>query len=430
VGATGASTTEVTPNRHKVGLQFLLSQPESNRMTFHPISGRLTLTLSCMGIATLVACGGGGSFPFLTLDGTQPLVIGHRGSAGYLPDHTLGGYTLAIKNGADFIEPDLVATADGELVARHEPNITATTDVANHPEFASRKTTRMVDGASETGWFVTDFTLAELKTLYATQPFADRDQTHNKEYRIPTFREVLDLAKTEGAKAGRVVGVYPETKHPTYHADAGLKLEDRLLAILTEYGYTKKESPVIIQSFEVSNLQYLRPKTQVRLVQLVDGDDYDFKTGKVTFAAPFDRPYDWTKAGKTALFDSMLTPAGLAEIKKYADGVGPWKPYIVPVKGSFDAAGKMLDVNGDGAVNYMDTTSQPATTLIADAHKLGLMVHTWTFRNEPKRLAFDYKGDPKSEYLQFYRLGIDGLFSDFTDTAVAARATYLKEMGR
>ena len=203
-----------------------------------------------------------------------------------------------------------------------------------------------------------------------------------------------------------------------------------MLAILTEYGYTKKDSPVIIQSFEVSNLQYLRPKTQVRLVQLVDGDDYDFKTGKVTFAAPFDRPYDWTKAGKTALFDSMLTPAGLAEIKKYADGVGPWKPYIVPVKGSFDAAGKMLDVNGDGAVNYMDTTSQAATTLIDDAHKLGLMVHTWTFRNEPKRLAFDYKGDPKMEYLQFYRLGIDGLFSDFTDTAVAARAMYLKEVGR
>ena len=196
-------------------------------MKFSPLSGRLTLALSCLSVATLVACGGGGPISFLTLDGAQPLVVGHRGSAGYLPDHTLGGYTLAIKNGADFIEPDLVATRDGELVARHEPNITATTDVANHPEFASRKTTRMVDGASETGWFVTDFTLAELKTLYATQPFADRDQTHNKEYRIPTFREVLDLAKTEGAKAGRVVGVYPETKHPTYHADAGLKLEDR-----------------------------------------------------------------------------------------------------------------------------------------------------------------------------------------------------------
>jgi glycerophosphoryl diester phosphodiesterase len=390
----------------------------------------LVLVLTCLSAAALVACGGSDPAPLLTLNGAQPLVIGHRGSAGYLPEHTLEGYKLAIQNGADFIEPDLVATKDGELIARHEPNITGTTDVASRPEFASRKTTRLVDGASETGWFATDFTLAEIKTLRAIQPLSDRDQSLNGKYQIPTLREVLDLAKTEGTKVGRVVGVYPETKHPTYHVDANLKLEDRLLAILNDYGYTKKDSPVIIQSFEVSNLQYLRTKTQARLVQLVDGDDYDFKTGKVTFAAPFDRPYDWTRAGKTDLFDSMLTPAGLAEIKKYADGVGPWKPYIVPVKGSFDAAGKMLDVNGDGAVNYMDTTSQPGTTLIADAHKLGLMVHSWTFRNEPKRLAFDYKGDPKAEYLQFYRLGIDGVFSDFTDTAVAARATYLKELGR
>ena len=400
----------------------------SNRHFRLPLS--LKLAISAISLATLAACGGSSEAPFLTLDGSRPLVIGHRGSAGYLPDHTLEGYKLAIQNGADFVEPDLVATKDGELVARHEPNITATTDVASHSEFASRKTTRLVDGASETGWFTTDFTLAELKTLRAVQPFADRDQSHNGKYQIPTLREVLDLAKTEGTKVGRTIGVYPETKHPTYHVDANLKLEDRLLAILSEYGYTKKDSPVILQSFEVSNLQYLRGKTQLRIVQLVDGDDYDFKTGKVTFAAPFDRPYDWTRAGKKEMFDTMLTPAGLAEIKKYADGVGPWKPYIVPVKGTFDAAGKMVDVNGDGAVNYADGTSQPATTLIADAHKAGLMIHTWTFRNESKRLTGDYKGDPKNEYLQFYRLGIDGLFSDFTDTAVAARASYLKELGR
>jgi glycerophosphoryl diester phosphodiesterase len=400
----------------------------SNRHFRLPLS--LKLAISAISLATLAACGGSSEAPFLTLDGSRPLVIGHRGSAGYLPDHTLEGYKLAIQNGADFVEPDLVATKDGELVARHEPNITATTDVASHSEFASRKTTRLVDGASETGWFTTDFTLAELKTLRAVQPFADRDQSHNGKYQIPTLREVLDLAKTEGAKVGRTIGVYPETKHPTYHVDANLKLEDRLLAILSEYGYTKKDSPVILQSFEVSNLQYLRGKTQLRIVQLVDGDDYDFKTGKVTFAAPFDRPYDWTRAGKKEMFDTMLTPAGLAEIKKYADGVGPWKPYIVPVKGTFDAAGKMIDVNGDGAVNYADGTSQPATTLIADAHKAGLMIHTWTFRNESKRLTADYKGDPKNEYLQFYRLGIDGLFSDFSDTAVAARASYLKELGR
>ncbi len=391
----------------------------------------LAVATSC--VLVLSACvgdgDGDGPAPFATLNNQAPLVIGHRGAAGYLPDHTLEGYRMVIQMGADFIEPDLVATKDGELIARHEPNITDTTDVANHPEFAARKTTRMVDGVAETGWFVTDFTLAEIKTLRAKQPLADRDQSHNGKYQIPTFREVLDLAKTEGAKVGRTVGVYPETKHPTYHEDAGLKLEDRLLAILSEYGYTKKDAPVIIQSFETANLKYLRPKTQVRLVQLVDGDDYDFKTGAVTFAAPFDRPYDWTRAGKKELFGAMVTPAGLAEIAKYADGVGPWKPYIVPVKGTYGSDGKMVDVNKDGAVNYADASSSTPTTLVADAHKLGLTVHTWTFRNEAKRLAFDYQKDPKAEYLQFYRLGVDGLFSDFADTAIAARDAYLKELG-
>ncbi len=393
------------------------------------LSRRLIIT--CVGVAALVACGGSNAPPaLLTLDGAPPLVAAHRGVAGYLPEHTLEGYRMAIQMGADFIEPDLVATKDGELIARHEPNITSTTDVADKPEFAARKVTRKVDGVDETGWFATDFTLAEIKTLRAKQATASRDQKFNGLYQIPTLREVLDVAKSEGAKVGRVIGVYPETKHPTYHVDANLKLEDRLLAILTEYGYTQKSSPIIIQSFEVSNLQYLRTKTQVRIVQLVDGDDYDFKTGKVTFAAPFDRPYDWTRAGRTDLFGSMVTPAGLAEIKKYADGVAPWKPYIVPVKGVFDAAGKMVDQNGDGVVNYSDAVAQPASSLISDAHKAGLFVHTWTMRNEAGRLTFDYKGDPKNEYLQFYRAGIDGLFSDFTDTAVAARATYLKEMGR
>ncbi|NML27257.1 glycerophosphodiester phosphodiesterase [Zoogloea dura] len=395
-----------------------------------PVS-RPTLIAALCGSLVLAACGGSDSDrPFATLDGKQPLVVGHRGAAGYLPDHTLEGYRKAIAMGADFIEPDLVATKDGELIARHEPNITATTDVSTRPEFAARKTTRMVDGVAETGWFATDFTLAEIKTLRAIQPLSDRDQSFNGQYQIPTLREVLDLAKAEGTKAGRTIGVYPETKHPTYHEDNNLKLEDRLLAILAEYGYTKKDSPVILQSFETANLKYLRARTNLRLIQLVDGDDYDFKTGAVTFAAPFDRPYDWTRAGRSELFGSMVTPAGLAEIAKYADGVGPWKPYIVPVKGSFDASGKMQDVNGDGAVNYADASSSTPTTLVADAHKLGLMVHTWTFRNEAKRLAADYKGDPKAEYLQFFRLGVDGLFSDFSDTAVAARQTYLKELGR
>ena len=395
-------------------------------MTF----SRLPLIAALGAAVVLTACGGDDPVPLPTLDGKPPLVIGHRGASGYRPDHTLESYALAIQMGADFIEPDLVATKDGELVARHEPNITGTTDVASRPEFASRKIKRMVDGVEEEGWFATDFTLAELKTLRAIQPLAERDQSFNGQFQIPTFREVLDLAKTEGAKVGRTIGVYPETKHPTYHEDAGLKLEDRLLAVLAEYGYTKKDSPVILQSFETANLKYLRTKTQLRLIQLVDGDDYDFKTGAVTFAPPFDRPYDWTRAGRKDLFGSMVTPDGLAEIAKYADGVGPWKPYIVPVKGTFGADGKMVDVNKDGVVNYADASSSAPTSLVADAHKLGLMVHTWTMRNENRRLAFDYQGDPKAEYLQFYRLGVDGLFSDFADTAVAARKAYLTETGR
>ena len=378
----------------------------------------------------LAACGGSDSPSYPTLNGDTPLVIGHRGASGYRPDHTLESYKLAIDMGADFIEPDLVATKDGVLVARHEPNITGTTDVATRPEFASRKTTKNVDGVNEEGWFVSDFTLAELKTLRAVQPLSDRDQSFNGKFQIPTFEEVLDLAKAEGTKAGRTVGVYPETKHPTYHAKLGLPLEDRLLALLDKYELTRKDSPVIIQSFETTNLKYLRPKTQVRLVQLVDGNDIDYRTGKVTYEAPYDRPYDWTRAGRTDNFDALLTPAGLKEVATYADGVGPWKPYIVPMVGQFDASGNMLDVNKDGKVNGMDASSGTPTTLIADAHKAGLAIHTWTFRNEARRLAHDYQGNPTNEYLQFFRLGIDGVFSDFTDTAVAARQAYVKELGR
>lgn len=397
----------------------------------------LLLTAVAASVLLLTACGGDGEDTvkpaqqaFKTLDGKQPLVIAHRGTPGYLPDHTLEGYRKAIEMGADFIEPDLVSTKDGVLIARHEPNITGTTDIKNRPEFASYKTRKMVDGVEEEGWFATDLTLAQIKQLRTVQPMSDRDQSYNGKFQIPTFEEVLQLAKDESAKRGRSIGVYPETKHPTYHQDAKLPLEDRLLEILARNGLTRKDSPVIIQSFETANLKYLRPKTQVRLIQLVDGDDIDYRTGRVTYAAPYDRPYDWTRAGRKDNFDALLTPAGLKEVAKYADGVGPWKPYIVPMVGQFDAQGKMLDVNKDGSVNGMDASSGTPTTLIADAHKAGLAVHTWTFRNEAKRLAYDYKGSPANEYLQFFRLGIDGVFSDFADTALEARKAYLKELGR
>ena len=369
----------------------------------------------------LAACGGSDSPSYPTLSGDTPLVIGHRGASGYRPDHTLESYKLAIDMGADFIEPDLVATKDGVLVARHEPNITGTTDVATRPEFASRKTTKNVDGVNEEGWFVSDFTLAELKTLRAVQPLSDRDQSYNGKFQIPTFEEVLDLAKAEGTKAGRTVGVYPETKHPTYHAKLGLPLEDRLLAVLAKYGYTTKASPVIVQSFEVSNLKYLRSKTQVRLVQLVDANDVN-ADGSMDLTAPYDKPYDFAVAGDSRTFASLLTPAGLKEIKTYADGIGPWKPYLIPSK-QVDANkdGKPDDLNGDGKIDERDRVMMPATSVVKDAHAAGLFVHAYTFRNEAKRLASDFKGDPKAEYKLFFNLGVDGVFSDFTDTAKAAR---------
>jgi glycerophosphoryl diester phosphodiesterase len=293
--------------------------------------------------------------------------------------------------------------------------------VSTRPEFADRKTKKVVDGVEEEGWFASDFTLAEIKTLRAIQPLADRDPSHNGKYQIPTLDEVLDLAKSEGAKAGRTVGVYPETKHPTYHASLGLPLEDRLLATLARYGYTSKSSPVIVQSFEVSNLKYLRTKTQIRLVQLVDANDIN-PDGSMDLTAPYDKPYDFAVAGDKRTFASLLTPAGLKEVKTYADGIGPWKPYLIPSR-QVDANkdGKPDDLNGDGVIDERDRVMMAPTDVVKNAHAEGLVVHPYTFRSEAKRLASDFKGDPKAEYKLFYELGVDGVFSDFPDTARAAR---------
>ena len=381
------------------------------------------LRMGAMALVTLalVACGGSDDRGYPTLTGDKPLVIGHRGASGYLPDHTLEGYRKAIDLGADFIEPDLVATKDGVLVARHEPNITATTDVAQRAEFASRKTTKMVDGVMEEGWFASDFTLAELRTLRALQPLAERDQSHNGKYLVPTFEEVLELARAESLRLNRTVGVYAETKHPTYHAGLGLALEDRLLAVLGKYGHTSKSAPVILQSFEVANLKYLRSRTQVRLVQLVDANDVR-ADGSIDLTAPYDKPYDFAVAGDARTFASQLTPAGLQEVKRYADGIGPWKPYLISSR-LVDANqdGKHDDLNGDGKMDERDRVMLPPTEVIKNAHAAGLFVHPYTFRSEARRLASDFKGDPKAEYRLFYQLGVDGVFADFPDHAKAAR---------
>jgi glycerophosphoryl diester phosphodiesterase len=315
----------------------------------------------------------------------KPLVIGHRGASGYLPEHTLAAYDLAITQGADFIEPDLVMTRDGVLVARHENDITATTNVAD--KFPDRKRRKSIDGEIVEGWFTEDFTLAELKVLRARQPRAYRDQSHNDRYEIPTLQEVIDLAKRRGAELGRTIGIYPETKHPTYHAQQGLPMEETLIAILHGNGYTGRNAPMFIQSFEVGNLKKLRRMTDLPLVQLFDEFDA--------------RPFDFLLAGDKRTYRDLMTPAGLAEVAAYAQGVGPWKRTIV-------------EENADKSL-------KPANSFIADAHKVGLVVHPYTFRNERQFLAVNYEADPVKEYLQFYRLGVDGVFTDFPDTAVAAR---------
>ena len=391
-------------------------------------------TLTAGAAVCLAACtlpGNQSSAVLPTLDGKLPLVVAHRGASGYLPEETLEAYVRAIELGADVIEMDLLSTMDGVLVARHDPNLATSTDVARHPEFASRKKTVKVDGETQTGWFVNEFTLAELKTLGAISTDAERPQQFNGQFKVPTFQEIIDLAKAQSKSTGRTIAVYPETKNPTYFRDLGLPMEDKLIAMIEAAGWNSKTAPVYVQSFEPESLRYMKSKgLKTKLIQLIDGDGIDMKTGIMTYAVPVDRPYPWTKAGNTRNFDTMVTPAGLAEIATYADGIGPWKRYIISVKGTLGADGKPVDINKDGKINDADAISMTPTTLVADAHKAGLFVHPFTFRNENRRLASDYQGDPKNEYLAYYRLGVDGVFTDFTDTALAARAIYLKEIGR
>lgn len=347
----------------------------------------------------------------------SPLVIGHRGASGYLPEHTLESYALAIELGADFIEPDLVATKDGHLIVRHEPNMVNTTDVADHPEFAGRRRTAQVDGVAEEGFFASDFTLAEIRTLRARQSFSERPQQFNGRFGIPTFDEVIELAQRKSRETGRRIGVYPETKHPTYHRQLGLPLEQCLLGALTRHGWNYREAPVFIQSFEQGNLQALSRMTRVRLIQLIDANDVR-PDGSLDYTAPFDRPYDWTVSGDPTLqartFAYLVSDAGLKEVARYAAGIGPWKRYIVST---------VARPGGTGAGEAARALAAP-TDLVQRAHAAGLLVHPYAFRNEAQRLAGDYAGNPVAEYLQFFELGVDGVFSDFADTAVAARVLH------
>jgi glycerophosphoryl diester phosphodiesterase len=325
------------------------------------------------------------------------LVIGHGGAAGYRPEHTLRSYELAIRLGTDVIEPDLVITKDGVLVVRHEPELTVTTDVAAHPEFADRRTTKVLDGVPTAGWFTEDLTLTELRTLRAQERIPQirpRNTIYDRRYPVPTFQEVMDLAKRASHRYGREIGIAPEIKHPTYFREQGMPLEPPLVRALTRNGLNRAGATVWVQSFEVGNLIRLRSMLHVRLVQLLSASG---------------APYDFVAAGDGRTYADLVTPAGLREIAGYADVVGPDKNQIVPR----DAAGALL----------------PPTSLVQDAHGAGLDVVPYTFRNENAFLPLDFRhatdpaqyGDAFAEYALFWSLGIDGLFSDNPDTALEAR---------
>ena len=334
-------------------------------------------------------------------DARQPrrgevLVIGHRGASGYRPEHTLASYRLAIRQCADFIEPDVVSTSDGVLVARHENEISGTTDVADHPEFANRFVTKTIDGVTVSGWFTEDFTLKELKTLRAKERLPTvrpANTAFDGDFKIPTLQEVIDLARSSRTCDGKAVGIYPETKHPSYFDAIGLSMEEELVRVLHANGYRGPRAPVFIQSFEVSNLQELATMTKLPLVQLINCGG---------------RPADFVAAGDPRTYADLVTPTGLAFIAGYADGIGPCKDVLIPR-------------NPDG------TLGQP-TPVIADAHAAGLVVHAFTFRREnrflPTNLRFgtdpNAPGNLVAEIRAFLVAGLDGFFTDNPDLGAEA----------
>ncbi|MEV4311732.1 glycerophosphodiester phosphodiesterase [Actinocrispum sp. NPDC049592] len=329
-----------------------------------------------------------------------PTIFGHRGASGYRPEHTLASYELAARMGADYIEPDLVTTKDGVLVARHEPEISGTTDVADHPEFAGRKTTKNLDGVQTTGWFTEDFTLAELRTLRAKEripEFRQRNTIYNGKFQVPTFQEVIDLSKRLSRELHRQIGIVPEIKHSTYFRQQGKAIEPKFVEMLNRNGLNRPDAKVVVQSFEVGNLIELNRVLRVQLVQLTGA------TGQ---------PYDFTVKGDKRTYADMTTPAGLRDIAKYADWLGPDKNQIIPR----NAAGFL----------------QAPTSLVADSHKAGLKVVAYTFRAENNFLPADFRssanpaeyGNLFGEFQKFVDTGMDGLFTDNTDIAVEFRNNF------
>lgn len=330
----------------------------------------------------------------------RPIVIAHRGASGYLPEHTLAAYTIAILQGADFVEPDLVITKDGHLIARHDNQLDLSTDVASRAEFADRRTTKTVDGVRITGWFSEDFSLAEIKRLRAVERIPDvrpANTRFNGQFEIPTFQEVIDLVRAHERLQRRPIGIYPETKHPTYFQNLGLGLEEPLVDILHRNGYEGQRERIFIQSFEISNLKKLRRMTRLPLVQLL------WLEGK---------PYDVEAAGGSLTYDDMATPKGLHTIAEYADGVGPEKYHFI------------IPRDAEGNLDVAKTTS-----FVRDAHTAGLKVHPYTFRAENRYLPKNYQrgndpqahGDAAAELQAFLSTGIDGFFTDHPDIGALSK---------
>lgn len=356
---------------------------------------RLTRLFSIFAVLLLAACVGEteqGAASVTSLTGEPPIIIAHRGASGERPEHTLAAYELAIEQGADYIEPDLVLTKDGVLVARHENEISETTNVADKSEFADRKTTKTIDDQEMTGWFTEDFTLAELKTLRARERLPELREAntgYDGQFEIPTFEEVLELLKAHEKTTGKRIGIYPETKHPSYFNSIDLSHEEPMLTLLNKFGFDGADDPVFIQSFEVSNLKALNARTKIRLVQLMAEEYGPFDIDDLSYA-------------------DMATPEGLSQIATYADGIGPSKNMVI-------------------ARNAVGQHAKP-TGLVEAAHQAGLAVHPWTFRRENYFLPTDYKsgidprdhGDLKGEVTAFIAAGVDGLFSDNPAQAVEA----------
>lgn len=426
-----------------------------------------------------------------TLNGQAPLVIAHRGLPGLYPEETRLAYEAAADAGGESLELDLHMTKDCILVARHNPWLSDNTNIvdvaAKIPEVAARKRTvpgvfvpvtydaakwggpasylsdltqpndpksvlksLVVDGEDHTGdWSITDFTLSELQTWGINGTTYDarnlRPADLNGKLPIITFQDVIDIAKAKSQALGRTISVYPETKNPYWNNAQAIAngcgtagshpFEDAVIKVLNANQMNTANAPVFVQSFDPASLKYLRTAgLKTKAVQLIDGNDIDFKTGGMIFVTNdayhfvSGRPYSWTLAGDPRMFDAMMTPEGLKEIKTYADGIGPWKPEVMSLKVSPWPATPASGTPYQGTMADVNTVTP--TPLIANAHAAGLFVHIYTFRNEAKYLPSMWQSDPKMEYAPYFQAGVDGVFTDFTATGVQARDQFMASLKR